>query len=218
MRDDLRGRLAPAHLSGFLLRRWGRSEYGEPRYRLVWAPSRVERSGGVWRADGGARLGVRWVRKYPGAECWLIEAWRPGWCYGSRRLWYSPVELGGTRLSTPWGAVCALGDFPARGDYEDIGARMYWGPSERHLEAAIGSYERGLLASHGLGARMHRATARAEADEARREEEFLKAAAEVMADAEPAFGGAPMASMSAERRRPALFDIAERAGVRAHPH
>ncbi|MGH3181505.1 MAG: hypothetical protein ACRDOE_06305, partial [Streptosporangiaceae bacterium] len=88
-RDDLSGRQAPRWIGGLLRGRYGRTPFGEPRFRLVWAESRLERSGGEWvdwdvsvapsdrGRSGQAPLrrvaAMRRVKKYPGEQCWLIE-------------------------------------------------------------------------------------------------------------------------------------------------
>lgn len=217
MRDDLRGRLAPAHLNRWLTATYGRTWLGEPKFRLVWGESRIERSGGVWREPGCERLGFRAVRKYPGCRAWLIEAWRPPATYGTPEAWYAPVQGGGTRMMTPWGAICCLGDYPSRGDYEDIGARMFWAPVERHLAAAIWLWRRTEQASANPLARTRARVLAAEQAAAAAEERFVAQGMDVLGETDLAFDGAPMASMAGEKRRPALVDLAERAGITAHP-
>jgi len=221
-RDDIHGRRAPRWAETLLLRRYGRTLYGEPRYRLVWAPARRERSGGVWTDwDGGTVLrrvaAMRWVQKYPGEQCWLIERWLPASSYGTPERWYAPVSAGGTKLSELEGGICACGDYPQFGDYEDIGARMHWYPTERHLIAAIGAVEQGReqAPSTALG-RAWRRTYRAQQEQEQRDREFDQAADELFDDAAPAFGGAPMIGFGGSHR-PALVEMAERAGIRQHP-
>lgn len=229
-RCDIAGRTAPAWLQGLLLRRYGRTPFGEPRYRLVWAPSRLERSGGEW-ADWGEsvsladrqagkrppvrrRQELRWVVKYPGEVCWLIERWVPAENYGSPELWYRPLTEGGTRLAC---GICACGDYPCFGDYEDIGARMHWYPSERHLTAAVDAVERQRerMPASALG-RARRRTWVAEREQERRDRAFEAAASELFEDAAPAFGGAPMVGYGGSAR-PSLVSLAERIGIRQHP-
>lgn len=229
MRDDLAGRLAPRHLRRLLERRYGCTPWGEPLYRLVWAPSRLERSGGLWtdwRGGTQARgMGlirriaeVRWVRKYPGEDCWLVEQWTPPSAYGNPEDWGRPVALGGTMLPTEWGPVPTLGPFPARGDYEDLGARIYWYPSERHVTLAIDATRcRRAAAADAPRQRISDAAQRAQEREARREEEFERFCHDVLGDAAPAFGGTPMAGYG-PKTRPSLIESAESIGIRQHPY
>jgi hypothetical protein len=230
-RDDLRGRRAPQWLQKLLLRRFGRSPFGEPRYRLVWSASRLERSGGLWtdwdeqavatrdRGKPGAKplrrkAEMRWVPKYPGESCWLIERWMPAASYGTPEQWYRPVAEGGTQLPN---GLAALGDYPYLGDYEDIGARMYWYPTERHVTTAIAAVERGLEMAPGTAlGRARRRTWQAMQEQERRDLAFDQLAADVFDDAAPAFAGAPMVGYGGSHR-PALVEMAERMGIRQHP-
>lgn len=233
VRGDIQGRLAPRWLSALIVRRYGRTVFGEPRYRLVWAPSRFERSGGEWvdwlegstakERQAGAvqpwrrRTELRWVRKYPGEACWLIERWAPASAFGTPERWYRPVAEGGTVLSTATGPIGSLGDYPQFGDYEDIGARMTWYPTERHVTLAIDVAERqrALLAATEAGRARHRVE-RAEREQEQRDREFDALAADVFDDASPAFAGAPMVGYGGSHR-PALVEMAERIGIRQHP-
>lgn len=227
MHQDSLARRAPHHLSELLLRRYGRNPFGEPNYRLVWAPARLERSGGLWNDwAGGARsrggllrrvAEVRWVRKYPGEVCWLVEQWTPPAAYGTPEQWGRPVAEGGTRLVTSWGSVPALGPYPELGDYEDLGARMYWYPSERHLTLAVDASRR-ARARRAAGARqrVREATLRAEREEQARDVRAASFCDDVLTDASPAFHGAPMAGSGA-KRRPSLVTMAEGIGIRQHP-
>lgn len=205
MRDDLAGRKAPRWAPRFL-RRYGLSPSGEPRYRLIWSAARLEFSGGTWNDVEGGRLlrrvrEVRRVRKYPGAACWLIERWTPPEAYGAPEDW----------------PAAALGPYPAAGDYEDIGARIEWYPSERHLAAAVGACERALAGRRpGMARRVRERVARAEEEQRRRDAEYERWALDALDDASPAFEGAPMIAYG-EKRRPSLVTIAESAGIRQHP-
>lgn len=229
-RNDIHGRRAPRWLQDMLTRRYGRNPFGEPRYRLVWAPARLEASGGVWtdwdalvkpgeRRDGVAsplrrRAELRWIPKYPGEECWLIERWIPASSYGTAERWYLPVAEGGTRLAC---GICACGDYPYMGDYEDIGARMYWYPTERHVTLAVDAVEhaRREKPATAAGCALRR-TWRAQQEQEKRDAEFERAALELFDDASPAFGGAPMIGYGGSHR-PSLVEMAERIGIRQHP-
>ncbi len=235
MRDDIRGRRAPRHLQRFLTRRYGHTLFGEPKFRLVWAPSRFEQYGGVWvdwhpsdspsaRQCGGARpqrrrAEMRWVRKYPGEECWLIERWLPPSTYGSREQWYLPASAGGTVIWSGWAesALPACGPYPARGDYEDIGVRMYWYPSERHLAAAADAVLRRLaVAPANSCTRAQRRTLQAQQEQTRRDQNYEEFCRVVLDDAGQAFGGAPMCGYGG-RPRSSSVELCDRIGIRQHP-
>ncbi len=230
VRRDISGRKAPGWLQAILTRRYGRNPFGEPRYRLVWAPSRLEASGGEWadwdptvaakaRQDLTAsplrrRTELRWVPKYPGEECWLIERWVPASSYGTPERWYLPVAEGGTKL--PCG-ICACGDYPYMGDYEDIGARMHFYPTEQLMTLAVDAVEHARLHMPATAAgRALRRTYHAQQEQEKRDAEFDRAALELFDDASPAFGGAPMIGYGGSHR-PSLVEMAERIGIRQHP-
>lgn len=235
MREDIRGRRAPRQLQQFLTRRYGRTLLGEPRFRLVWAPARWERSGGIWtdwqaaeatrdRESGRAqprrrRAEMRWTRKYPGEECWLIEQWLPPSAYGTPEQWYAPAGDGGTVLWAGFacGGMAACGPFPSRGDYEDLGARMYWYPSERHLSAAVDAVfaQRARLPASPYGRALRR-TLQAQQEQARRDRAYEAFCRDVLDDAGQAFGGAAMSGYGG-RPRSSTVELCERAGIRQHP-
>ena len=221
-RNDLHGRLAPRWAQSLLTRRYGHSPFGEPRFRLVWAPSRLERSGGVWCDYDSGRLlrrrpALRWVRKYPGEQAWLIEAWLPPAAYGSPQAWYLPQSAGGTLMPSDAGPIAALGDYPSLGDYEDIGARMYWYPSERHLTLAVDYWLRcrNLRPANPVSALAHR-LAQAAGRQAKRDSEYDAFCAAVLADADQAFHGAPMSGYGGAHR-PSSVELCDRLGIRSHP-
>lgn len=235
MREDLRGRRAPRHLQHFLTRRYGRTLHDEPRFRLIWAPSRWEQSAGIWtdwsladatldRESGRVRpwrqrVEMRWTRKYPGEECWLIEQWLPASAYGSPEQWYAPASAGGTVLwgGFSHGGLAACGPYPRRGDYEDLGARMHWYPSERHLSAAVDAslYQRSQSLAEP-SARAVRRTFQAEQEQGRRDRAYDAFCREVLDDAGQAFGGAPMSGYGGQPRS-STVEMCERLGIRQHP-
>lgn len=188
--------------------RFGRAATGEARFRLVWSLSRLECVGGEWTDWDCGRVArrtwaLRRVQRYAAEPaCWLIERWTPAEAYGAPGDW----------------PASRLGPYPAVGDYEDIGARMYWYPSARQLAAACGAWERTMdRRRRGVAHRVRERCAAAEAAERRRDQEFERAAMDIMDDAVPAFHGAPMAG-SGEKRRPSLVTIAEGIGIRSHPY
>ncbi len=229
----LTNRTAPRWLARMITGRYGRTPFGEPRYRMVWAAARLERCGGEWvdwdaglstaeRLEGTQRawrrtVQLRWVPKYPGEECWLIERWLPAASYGTPEQWYAPAGLGGTMLRTSAGAVPGCGEYPWRGDYEDIGARMYWYPTEHHVTLAINAVERGRQAMPATAwGRALRRTFQAQQAQEKREREYATFCHEVLGDADQAFGGAPMVGYGGSRR-PSAVELCERIGIREHP-
>lgn len=234
MRHDIQGREAPVWLQRLIADRYGASPYGEPRFRLVWSPARMERSGGTfvdWSAGStpeARRLGqvpvqrrvaeVRWVPKYGLRQCWIVERWIPASeVYGSPLAWYRPITEGGTMIYTDAGLLPALGPYPFEGDYEDIGAEMHWYPTERHVMLAIDFFlaqREKLPTSQHERARQRCWRAKREQDD--REAKFENAALDLLGENDLAFGGAAMVGYG-QKRRPALVSLAERCGIRSHP-
>lgn len=249
-RDDIQGRRAPGWLQAILNRRYGTTPYGEPRYRLVWAPSRLERSGGVWtdwdasvpvqerqaalRREGEAAgaliernasthgvvrrvAELRRVSKYPGEECWLIERWLPASAYGTREQWYAPAAEGGTLLWAGGESIPACGAYPEYGDYEDIGARMYWYPTEQNVVTAVDAVERSReqLPASAWGRALRR-TYRAQQEQEQRDRDYDAQAQALFDDAEHAFGGAPMVGYGGTKRS-SIVELCERIGIRQQP-
>jgi hypothetical protein len=235
MRDDIQGREAPGWLQSLIHDRYGSSPFGEPLFRLVWAPARMERSGGTFndwrqgstiesRRSGSAAIirrvaEVRWVPKYPALQCWIIERWMPASAaYGTPEAWYRPITEGGTMTFTESGLIPALGAYPTEGDYEDIGAEMHWLPTERHVTKAIDALRMlrdKLPTSEAARTRRRIWTAKREQDA--REAKFEAAALDLLSENDVAFGGAPMSGYG-PKTRGSLVSLAERIGISSHPY
>jgi len=54
---------------------------------------------------------MRWIRRYPHLNGWVLQHWDPPYLYGSRAEWESHRVPGATHL-------LSLGEFPNHGDYE----------------------------------------------------------------------------------------------------
>jgi len=120
-------------------------------------------------------------------------------------------------MTTNDGPLAMAGEYPLRGDYEDIGARMYWYPSEAQVVLAATASERGReqAPATALG-RARRRLWLAEEHEKKKDREFDQLAADLFDDGAPAFAGSPMIGYGGSHR-PALVELAERAGIREHP-
>lgn len=90
------------------LKKFGENRYGEPNFRVVWAPSRSHIIGGFW-ADTG-RHEYRRVPRYGLTPRWILERHRPASLYGTPEAW-------DREQVTPDGFY-AVGPFPVRGEYE----------------------------------------------------------------------------------------------------
>lgn len=136
MRNDLQGEIrAPYSVQDYLTRRGGKNPFGEPMYRLVWAPTRVVKQGGRWHdwdstipvnERGGVSYHfesdlvipfqhkpfriieeVRETRKYA-FDGWVLERWVPS-------IMYPRYEY---EKKIPNTNISFLGPYPENGDYE----------------------------------------------------------------------------------------------------
>lgn len=90
-----------------MLERYGRTPYGENRYRVVWGPSRYRIMGGYW--EDAAKNEYRLAPIYGPTAQWVLEHWRPAVIFGSPQIW-------DTQTTTPEG-FWGCGPFPAHGDF-----------------------------------------------------------------------------------------------------
>lgn len=118
------------------MKRFGLNPYGEPRYRIVFAPSRRYLVVGEW-PDGS--VCAAWVPKYKGlisetltdgrpnvhSNVWIMERWIPAEEY------HRPGKA-------DWDLNCqSLGPWPERGEYELCYVFFPGAPSEVSIEYRI---------------------------------------------------------------------------------
>lgn len=138
-RKEYTGRKPPEYLVKLLNSIGGYNLFGDPNFRLVWAPDRLTPSGGTWvdwdkglavkqRNDAVRRpirrvSEVRMIRRYGPLQAWCLEKWCPASLYGSPKRWYSPAIIGGTMITVDGGLrrLPSQGSYPSRGDYEYTG-------------------------------------------------------------------------------------------------
>lgn len=99
-------RLAPPWLTKELTRIGGVNPYGEPVFRLVWAPTERQVIG--WKEDNGL-MTYRNARAVHGEPCWALMVWEPRELYGSPEAWEWSYG------QHPDGYVC--GGYPKYGRY-----------------------------------------------------------------------------------------------------
>jgi hypothetical protein len=99
--------LAPSHQT-VGLEKFGLNPYGQPNFRVVWAPSRTRIIGGFW--EDTAQHEYRRKPKYGVSPRWILERWRPAAMYGTPEAWER-------EYITPDGFY-AVGPFPVHGEYE----------------------------------------------------------------------------------------------------
>lgn len=235
-RKNYAGRNVPAHIARATTLRGGVNVYGDPKYRVVWAPHRLTPSGGVWldwpknftanerneskNAPIRRMIDVRMVPRYGPLSGWVMEKWVPPTAYGTPRQWYSPAVAGGTLLWVPWANryVPSQGDFPFYGDYEYA---SYHFPldgdlSEGIILTAIGRIEHYLdqLPATPLGRTLRRVYLAKQAEEAA-DLMFDRQAYDMMDDAMPAYNGASF-SGAGEKRQSYQSQVATRLGITSH--
>jgi hypothetical protein len=96
---------------------FGQNPFGQNRWRVIWAPSRVYLVGGRWtdREEGKIVRTVdeyRWIPRYGGDEGWILEKWLSAMEYaGTKEAW-------DMQNMDPETAIEELGPYPTQGVYE----------------------------------------------------------------------------------------------------
>lgn len=122
-------RQCPPEFQARLTRMFGRNEFGEPHFKIVWGQSQFIRMGNVWRDKrGNERLGYRERYQCHAMPCWVIMRWHSPVEYGSPRAYYhnsymtSEAKMDpetGEMLEAPKGFY-VTGEYPYRGRYEIV--------------------------------------------------------------------------------------------------
>lgn len=210
--------------------RGGRNPYGEPMYRLVWAPGRICLCGGEWlewdpNLSANDRnplhntpirsvVETRPLRMYKDRpQHWVLERWRPADAWGTPERWYMLESAGGTMKVKQGKLIAGLGDYPYRGDYV---ATSFYFKNYQLTEAVVlnlvGLIEKGFEA-------MPKDPARRMALAARMAEEEERAASErrIEEDRETLRSlHNPLKSWSLGGQAAACRDL-ERMGITSHP-
>lgn len=111
----------PGYLQAALADEGGLNPYNEPNYRLVWGWSRHEfRAGECHEFDDsgnwtGVRIDIRKEPRYHPRDRFHLEVWVPPGLYGTPEEWYTLTRriVGGSFIEH-------LGEYPSRGDYEQV--------------------------------------------------------------------------------------------------
>jgi len=105
-------RHCPAEFQDRVTRMFGRNEFGDPLFKIVWGQAEFHRMGNVWRDKAGnERWGYRERYLCHGNPCWVILRWKTPKEYGSPRAFYSNTfdQVSGLYI---------MGEYPWRGRYE----------------------------------------------------------------------------------------------------
>lgn len=107
-------RQCPAEFQERLTRIFGKNQFGDPHFIIVWGQSQFIRMGDIWRDRfGNERRHYRDVYQCHGTPCWVIMRWKQPTQYGSPETYYQ----------TTWDSFSKmhiLGEYPWRGRYEIV--------------------------------------------------------------------------------------------------
>ena len=85
------------------LSEYGKTPAGDPLFRIVWAPSRIEK---VWWRETKQ---IMEIKMYPNAEAWVLEKWQSGLEFAGTPETFANIQ---TKLSVNM-------DYPADGEYSE---------------------------------------------------------------------------------------------------
>lgn len=118
-------RKCPKEVQDRLTRTFGRNQFGDPHFKIVWGQSQFIRMGNVWRdVHGNERAGYRDRYQVACMPCWVIMRWKSPIEYGSPRTYYMNTWLPAkTKESSESGVDSHEGyyvtaEYPWRGRYE----------------------------------------------------------------------------------------------------
>jgi hypothetical protein len=107
-------RRTPPEFQDRLTRLFGKNEFGDPLFKIVWGQTQLIRMGNVWRdAFGNERVEYRDRYQCHGQPCWVIMRWKPPSDYGSPEIYYLTTHDSLTNLYI-------TGEYPWRGRYEVV--------------------------------------------------------------------------------------------------
>lgn len=181
---------------------YGLNPYGEPKWRIVFAPSRRILA-------GNQQTGFHWVQAYRSrlgsdptdarlcVPVWILEGWRSAWdfCKMSRERWNAEMLI--------------LGPYPERGEYDLCHVFSPVLPDDCNIEKLISWIEAGRTKSFQDNLDACRAQYDQETKDRQREVEGR------IHNAYPAFGGTAIASSRVARgtKNPRIIRTAEEIGL-----
>jgi hypothetical protein len=187
----------PKIYQDFVYKIGGRNRFGDPNWRIVWGPDRLEIVAGAWQdADGTTRVESRWVRKYGDKEVFHLEKWCDPSMYGDPAMWEFENALTVDGI-TPDMGIQLLGAFPWRGEYEHsftLSGRLYFYTLEKLIRLNL----RGDNASAEERKKMR------EEEREKKRQEWIDMVVDIYKDRAPAFYG-PV-SFAGQKQHTALLD------------
>lgn len=110
-----------------LTRMFGKNEFGDPRFKIVWGQSQFIRMGNQWVDKvGNKRIGYRQRFQVHGMPCWVIMRWQPPVKYGSPAFYYSNTYMAAEKVQfddqtyDSAEGFYVTAEYPWRGRYEPI--------------------------------------------------------------------------------------------------
>lgn len=93
---------------------FGKNQFGDPHFKIVWGQSQFIRMGNIWRdRHGNERIGYRERPQCHNQACWVIMKWKSPKEYGSPATFYSQTFDSTSKLYI-------TGEYPWRGRYEIV--------------------------------------------------------------------------------------------------
>lgn len=86
--------------------KYGRNRFGQPLYRILFAPTASYVAGGYFSDSGNHEY--RRIPRYPGSKDFILEKWLDAGFFGSPKSWNEQREQDG---------FLPIGPYPARGMY-----------------------------------------------------------------------------------------------------
>jgi hypothetical protein len=108
-------RRCPAEFQDRLTRLFGKNQFGDPHFKIVWGQSEFIRMGNVWRdKHGNEHRGYLLRYQVAGGQpCWTIMRWHAPFEYGSPAAYYANTYDSLSKLHI-------VGEYPWRGRYEVV--------------------------------------------------------------------------------------------------
>lgn len=187
--------------------RFGKNEYGQNLYRIVFAPSRRYIVYGQW-PDGSQK--AQWLPKYPEVgSAWVLERWLTPFEYAR----CTPEE---------WNReLTILGPYPDRGEYEICHKFNLASPDDESLTKLVALIEQSHKQTRRNGAIFDNPenTVACIAEAEQREAATSSEMQALIGNALPAFGAAPMSGYGGGRstKAPPVRLSAQEAGLPVMP-
>lgn len=176
----------PPHFQEAIDRSFGTNKYGGPLYKLAWGQTETMRAGGYWQHSGFK--GYKNILAAGGSPCWCIFMWEPSSKFGSPALWYYLHRDEVTGLQD-------LGKYPHHGRYRLIHKLMHREMVDGRLVTEAMELNAMIISAilpmvkAWQSLAPEKAVSYLQFDQASREMDIARAAAEAKASYAPAFRG-----------------------------